>query len=213
MIKTFFGAALMLTATATLANAQQWELGAIGGFAYSPDMTVKSATASASAGLKSGGVVGAYVSEDSHRYLSGEANYLFRTGALKLEGSGQKASLSAHTHIITGDFLIHSRPKGARIRPYLSVGGGIEVIQGTGQESARQPLGNLAALTATKEVLPVGEIGAGVKIQVSPRIRIRLQVRDYISQATNDVIAPAPGASIGGIRQDILGMGTIGLTW
>lgn len=213
MIRRILGAAFALAATATLASAQQWELGAIGGFAFSPSMTVKSPTASASAGLKSGGVIGAYVGEDSHRYLSGEANYLFRTGALKLEGSGQSASLAAHTHIITGDFLIHAKPKGARIRPFVSVGGGIQVIQGTGQESARQPLGNLAALTATKEVLPVGEIGAGVKIQVSPRIRIRLQVRDYITQSTNEVIAPAPGASIGGIRQDLLGMGTIGLTW
>jgi hypothetical protein len=213
MIKKILGAAVVLVATATLASAQQWELGAIGGIAYSPNMTVRNATTSASTGFKLGGVVGVYAGEDLYRYLSGEATYLFRTGDMKLEGSGKSASFAQHTHIITGDFLAHIKPKGARIRPYISFGGGVEVIQGTGQESATQPLGNLAALTATREVLPVGEVGVGVKVQLSKRLRLRVQVRDYISQSPSSVIAPAPGASIGGIRQDILGMGAIAFTW
>jgi hypothetical protein len=213
MMKRILGAAFMLAATATLASAQEWELGAIGGIAYSPNVTVRNATASASAGFKTGGVIGLYAGEDMYRYLGAEATYLFRTGDMKLEGNGKSAALSQHTHIITGDFLAHLKAKGARIRPYLSFGGGVEVIQGTGQESATQPLGNLAALTATREVLPVGEVGVGVKIQLSKSLRLRLQVRDYIGQAPSNVIAPAPGASIGGVRQDILGMGAIAFTW
>jgi len=213
MLKRILCAAVMLAATAMLASAQQWELGAIGGFAYSPSLTVKNATTSASTGLKMGGVIGVYAGEDLYRYLSGEATYLFRTGGFKLEGAGQSASFAAHTHIITGDFLAHFKPKGARIRPFVSFGGGIEVLQGTGQESATQPLGNLAALTATREVLPVGEAGVGVKIQLSKYLRLRVQVRDYISQSPNDVIAPAPGATIGGLRQDVIGMGALALTW
>lgn len=213
MMKKILGAAAMLAAMTVPASAQQWELGAIGGFAYSPSMTVKNATASASTGLKSGGAIGVYAGEDMYRYVSGEANYLFRTGDFKVEGGGKSATLAAHTHIITGDFLAHFKPRGAKIRPFISFGGGIEVLQGTGQESATQPLGNLVALTATREVLPVGEAGVGVKIQMSKHLRIRVQVRDFISQSPNDVIAPARGASLGGLRQDIVGMGALALTW
>lgn len=213
MLRGFLCAAGMFAATATLASAQQWEVGAIVGYGYSPSLTVKNATSSASTGMKTGVTVGVYGSEDLYRYFSGEANYLYRAGDLKLEGSGKSVSFGAHTHIITGDFLGHFRPRGARIRPYISVGGGIEVMQGTGQESATQPLGNLAALTATREVLPVGEVGAGVKIQLSPRLRLRVQVRDYISQSPNDVIAPAPGATLSGLRHDVIGMGALAVTW
>jgi hypothetical protein len=205
--------AVLFAATATMASAQQWEVGAIGGFGYSPGLTVKNATTSASTGVKTGVTVGAYGGEDLYRYFSGEATYLYRAGDLKLDGSGKSVSFGAHTHLITGDFLGHFRPKGARFRPYISFGGGIEVMQGTGQESATQPLGNLAALTATREVLPVGEIGAGVKYQMSKHLRLRVQVRDYLSQAPNEVIAPAPGATLSGIHHDVIGTGAIAVTW
>ena len=100
-----------------------------------------------------GAAIGFFAGEDMYRYWSGEANYLFRTGDFKVEGGGRSATMAAHTHIITGDILAHFRPKGARIRPFISFGGGVEVLQGTGQESANQPLGNLVALTATRRPL------------------------------------------------------------
>jgi len=40
-----------------------------------------------------------------------------------------------------------------------------------------------------------------------------VQVRDYFSQSPNDVIAAAPGASLSGIRQDVIGTGAIAVTW
>src|ERR1700681_4564399 len=215
MVKSVICVAVLLTATAAVASGQdpEWEVGVIGGGGFSPDMTVKNATTSASAGVKTGVTVGVYGGEDMYRYWSGEATYLYRTGDVKLEGSGKSVSFGAHTHLITGDFLAHMRPRGARIRPFVSFGGGIEVMVGTGQESATQPLGNLAALTATHEVLPVGEGGVGVKVQLSPHLRLRVQVRDYFSQAPNEVIAPAPGASLSGIRQDVIGMVAVAYTW
>jgi len=216
MVKRLICAAAVMAAAATMASgaqAQEWEAGVIGGFGYSPDLTVKNATISAATGLKNGAAIGFYAGEDMYRYFSGEANYLYRTGDLKLQGAGQNVSFGAHTHLITGDILAHFRPVGSRIRPFVSFGGGIEILQGTGQESATQPLGNLAALTATREVLPVGAAGIGVKIKVSKHLLVRVQVRDYISQTPNDVIAPAPGASLSGLRQDVIGMGALGLTW
>ena len=215
MLKSLTCAAVMFAAAAGLASAQesQWEVGVIGGVGFSPDLTVKNATTSASASVRPGLTVGVYGGQDTYRFWSGEANYLYRDGNLKLSGNGKSASFSAHTHLITGDFLAHFKPRGAHIRPFISFGGGIEVMEGTGQESFNQPLGNLAALTATREVLPVGEIGAGVKVRLANHLLLRVQARDYISKAPHEVIAPAPGARLSGIRQDIIGTAALALTW
>jgi len=213
MLKGFVCALVLAAAPAIAQEPTRWELGVIGGYGYAPSLTVKNATTSASAGYANGGVIGVYAGEDTYRYWGGEANYLYRMSNFKLSGNGKSVEFGGHTHIITGDFLAHFRPVGARIRPYVSFGGGVEVIQGTGAESATQPLGNLAALTHTNEVLPVGEAGVGVKVQLTRHFRLRVQVRDFISSSPNEVIAPAPGASLGGIVNDIVGMGTLGLTW
>jgi hypothetical protein len=215
MLKSLTCAAVMFAAAAGLASAQesQWEVGGIGGVGFSPDMTVKNGSTSASASVRPGLTVGAYAGQNMYRYWSGEVNYLYREGDLKLSGNGQSARFAAHTHLITGDFLAHFRPRGAHIRPFVSFGGGIEVMEGTGQEAFNQPLGNLAALTATREVLPVGEVGAGVKVQLANHLMLRVQARDYISQAPHEVIAPAPGARLSGIRQDIVATAAIAVTW
>ena len=215
MLRGLICAAVVFCSMAVYANAQEqeWEVGAIGGFGYSPNLTVSNSTTSASTGVKTGVAVGVYGGQDMYRYWSGEASYLYRAGDLKLDGSGKSASFGAHTHLITGDFLAHFRPRGSRIRPFISFGGGIEIMQGTGTESATQPLGNLAALTHTREVLPVGEAGVGVKIQVAEHIRLRVQVRDYFSQAPDEVIAPAPGAHLSGVRQDVIGTVAIAYSW
>src|SRR3954465_11244412 len=100
MLKGLTCAVVMLAATLGLANAQeqQWEVGAIGGFGFSPDMTVKNATTSASASVRPGLTIGAYGGQDMYRYWSGEATYLYRAGNLKLSGNGQTANFGAHTH-------------------------------------------------------------------------------------------------------------------
>ena len=86
-------------------------------------------------------------------------------------------------------------------------------MEGTGREAFNQPLGTLAALTATREVLPVGEAGVGVKVRVSRHVLLRVQVRDYISQAPHQVIVPLPGASLKGPRQDVIGTAAVAFTW
>jgi Outer membrane protein beta-barrel domain len=215
MLKSLTCAAVMFAATAGFAYSQEtnWEVGVIGGAGFSPGMTVKNATTSASASVRPAIAVGVYGGQDMYRYWSAEAAYLYRAGDLKLSGDGQSASFGAHAHLITGDILAHFKPKGAHIRPYISIGGGIEVMEGTGQESFNQPLGSLAALTATREVLPVGEVGVGVKVRLSPHLLLRLQARDYITQAPNEVIAPAPGAKLSGPRQDVIGSVALAFTW
>ena len=63
------------------------------------------------------------------------------------------------------------------------------------------------------ETLPMGDVGAGVKVNVSPHARIRFEVRDYISPPPSKVIATAPGVTISGVLNDIQGLATIGYVW
>jgi Outer membrane protein beta-barrel domain len=207
---------LALTAllAAGMASAQEWEIGAMGGFGYSPHLTVSKGSASANTGIRYGGLVGVFAGEDMYNYWSGEVRYQYRFDNLKLSSGNIKAgNFSAHSHLITADFLGHFRPRESRVRPFIAFGGGARIMIGTGIESAGQPLGNLAALTATHEILPVADIGAGFKMDLRKNLRFRVEMRDYISPAPNKVIAPAPGASLGGVMNDIQGMVGFSLTW
>jgi hypothetical protein len=199
---------------AGVACAQEWEVGAIGGYGYAPHLTVNKGSASAETGISSGGVVGVFAGDDMYKFWSGELRYLYRFDDLKLSsGNVTTPNFGAHTHIITTDFLGHFRPKGSTFRPFIAFGGGAKVMVGSGIESAGQPLGSFAALTATHEILPVGDVGAGVKIDLHKNLRLRVEMRDYISPAPNKVIAPAPGASLGGVLNDLQGMVGLSLTW
>jgi hypothetical protein len=209
--------ALIASLAAGVAGAQEiheWEVGAIGGFGYSPHLTVSNKTGSADTGIRYGGTVGVFAGEDMYNYWSGEFRYIYRFDDLRLSSGNVKApNFSAHTHIVTADFLGHFRPRGSRIRPFVAFGGGAKIMVGSGIESAGQPLGNFAALTATHEILPTADVGAGIKIDLRKNLRFRVEARDYISPAPNRVIAPAPGASLGGVMNDIQGMMALSLTW
>jgi hypothetical protein len=209
MLKGF----ILACGLAAAASAQQWEIGAIGGYGFAPDLTVKNAAGSASTGFKNGMTIGVFGGGDTHDRWSGEARYLYRFSDLKLSSGGTSADFGAHTHIAHADFLYHFRPRQSHMRPFVAVGGGAEILIGTGLESAGQPLGTFAALTATHEILPVGDVGFGVKINLRPGLRFRVEMRDYISPAPNKVIAPAPGATLGGVVNDIVGVAAISYTW
>jgi hypothetical protein len=198
---------------AGLAHAQVWEVGAIGGYGFSPTLTVKNASGSATTGFENGVVAGAFGGGDTHNYWSGEARYLYRYSDAKLSSGGTTVDFGAHTHIINGDILGHFRPRESRIRPFIAFGGGIKVVVGTGLESASQALGKFAALTKTHETLPVGDIGVGVKVNSAKNVRMRLEVQDFIGPAPDKVIAVAPGATGGGIQNDIIGTLAISYTW
>ena len=205
--------AVLLALAAGTACAQNWEAGVIGGWGYSPSMNVKAGSASAGTGLSQGGVVGVFGGEDTYDHLGAEARYLYQYSDLKLSSGGTTVHFGAHTHIVGGEFLLHLRPREATIRPFVLFGGGIKVLQGTGIESAGQPLSRFAALTATREILPTADAGVGVKFNFRRHVRFRVEADDFISPSPSKVIAPAPGASMGGWWNDIVGLGAISLTW
>jgi len=193
--------------------AQNLELGAIGGFGFTNDLTVKSPSGSATAGLATGGAFGAFFEEDSYKYIGGEVQYLYRYSDLRLSSGGTSVDFAAHTNIVDGGMVLHFRPRGAHIRPFIAAGAGVMVLTGTGAESASQPLGNFAALTATRQTLPVVDVGGGVKISLQRHMRLRFEVRDYISSSPSKVIAPVPGASVSGWLNDIMASASVSYTF
>src|SRR6185369_9561789 len=102
---------------AGVACAQEWEVGAIGGYGYSPHLTVSNGSTSAQTGIRAGGLVGVFAGDDMYKFWSGELRYIYRFDDLQLSsGKITAPSFSAHTHIITADFLGHFRPKGSSVR-------------------------------------------------------------------------------------------------
>lgn len=197
-----------------IAYAQEWELGALGGFGYAPDFTVKGPSGSATTGFQNGGVLGAFAGDDAYDHWSVEAHYLFRFSNLKLSSGGTSVDFGAHTQFFGADGLFHFRPRTSRIRPFLAFGGGVKLLQGTGTASASQPLGNFVALTNTSEALLTADGGVGVKVTLSNHVRVRFEVQDYISAAPSKVIATAPGYTMsGGLWHDVQGIAAISYTW
>ncbi len=206
---------LALTAwlIAGAASAQNWYIGAGGGYGFAPKLTISGITPDAKAGLENGGAVGAYFGEDTHKYWSGEVHYLHRWDGLSLSSGGTSVKFAGHSDILHADFLRHFAPKGSKVRPFVAFGGGMRFLAGTGTESADQALGNYAALTNTRESLPVVDAAFGVRAKCSKAVELRFEVRDYMSPSPSKVIAVAPGAKLGGWFNDIVGTVSVGYSF
>jgi hypothetical protein len=194
-------------------GAKVWEAGVIGGFGYAPNLSVTGPAGSGNTGFKNGVIAGVFGGNDTYDYWSGEARYMYRASDLKLSSHGTLVDFGGHTHIFNGDIVALLRPRPARLRPFFAFGGGVKLLEGTGAQSAAQPLGRLAALTHTRETLATGDVALGVKLNWWKSFRLRLEVRDYISPSPKKVIAAAPGESITGIMNDVQALAAASYTW
>jgi len=204
---------LFLLFVASAAFAQNWEIGALGGFGLSNDMTIHSPSGTASSNLANGGAFGIFGGDDTYNYLSGEARYLYRYSDFSLSSGNTTVTFPAHTQLLQGVFLAHLRPRQTKVRPFIAFGGGLSFLSGTGVESAAQPLGQFAGLTATRQTLPTATVGFGVKIELHHHLRLRFEADDYISSTPSKVIAPAPGNSVSGWMNNVIAFGALSYTF
>ena len=185
----------------------QYAVGGLGGFAApSFGLSVTSGNASASTGFAHGGVAGFIAGMNSSRRLGGETRYLIQFSNMKLSQGGTEVRFGARTHILHYDLLIHARPRGAPMRPFIAVGAGVKFYHGTGKEQTYQPLIQFAALTHTREIKPMVGGGGGVKFLLRPRVELRVEVRDYVTPPPEKLIAPVPGAKMKGWLHDVVPM-------
>ncbi len=194
------------------ATAQKWETGGGvgGGFYTSNDVSAPGGSVSAKIATNLAG--SAWLANNSVGKWGGELRGDFQLGSLELNGGGTQATFAARSYALHYDVLWHATPNGSRIRPFVAVGAGIKVYQGTGAQVAYQPLSNFALLTQAQDVTPLVSAGGGVKLQVAPHVQIRAELHDYLTPFPKQVITPAQGAKVGGWLQDFVPMVGISYT-
>lgn len=202
-----------LMASAPAAMAQRWEFGGgVGGSFYISRDVTNGGTA-ASAKLHTDVAGGVWLANNISSHWGGEVRYDYQRGDLDLSRGSTSASFGAETHSLHYDILWHTRPSEAKVRPFLSIGGGLKVYRGTGQEAVVQPLSQYALLTRTKDVRPMLSLGAGVKWQIARSLQFRLEVHDYITPFPQEIIVPNVGSSVTGVLQNIVPMAAIAYTF
>src|SRR5215475_11513374 len=88
---------------AGLAQAQEWEIGGIGGAGFMNGLDVARAGSSATTGFKSGAAFGGFVGSNLYPHLSGEIRYTYQMSDLKLSGNGSEVSFTGVAHVIHYD--------------------------------------------------------------------------------------------------------------
>jgi len=200
---------ILMLAAAVAGFAQQWEVGGSGGGSFLPMKSISGVPGSGSTGFQPGFAVGGYLGQTISPHIGGEIRYMFMQSNLKVTGGGQTATFSGQAHALHYDILIHTHPRGSRAQLYAAVGGGMKIYRGTGQPAAYQPAYQFAYLTHAQKVEPMVSVGGGVKFELSEKISMRAEVRDYLTPFPKEVITPAPGANFGGWLHDIVPMVSI----
>lgn len=194
-------------------SAQRYELGGIGGFGIQKGLTAKTSNAGADTGFKTDAAFGVVLGGDMYDRLSGEIRYLYRLGDSRVASGGQETTFTSRAHIVHYDFVYHFSSRESKIRPFVAVGSGVKIFQGTGTEQAFQPLSQFILLTKKTETQPLISLGGGVKWNIKSHLRVRIELRDYLTPPPKKVLTPAPGASISGWLHDILPMAGLSYTF
>lgn len=198
MLKTITVTLCALATLALPAAAQKWEFGAGAAGGFYASNNVAQGQANASAGFSSGVAATGFIGQNVGRLFGGEVHYTYGRNNLKLSSGNDRATFGAQSHAVYYDFLVHTAPPDARVRPFAAVGGGMKIYQGTGAEVVYQALSNFALLTKTRDFRPLLTAGGGVKYALSERFLLRVEFRDFITPFPKKVIAPNAGAKVSG---------------
>jgi opacity protein-like surface antigen len=183
---------------------EQWELGVAGGYGAYSSVTATNPAGEASVGFKPGIAFGVVAGNESRNYLSGEVRYTYRLNDLKVSGAGTEVRFDGESHVLNYDFLFHFADRTARVRPFAAAGAGVKIYRGTGIERAFQPLSRFAVLTKGSQIAPVVSVGAGLKVQLTDLLTLRIEGRDFASTFPDEVIAPVPGTRVSGWLHDFV---------
>jgi hypothetical protein len=208
-MRTFYSLALVLLVVP--AYAQKYEFGVHGGGSLYSSKEVTTSAGSADAGFKMGFGAGITIGHNMYDRVGGEIRYSYLRNDLKVSSGGNDVKFGAESHAIHYDFLLHTADRSSKVRPYVAFGAGVKQYRGTGEEVAFRPLQNFAIPTKTTEVQPLVSFGGGIKFAISERVLLRADVHDFFTPFPKEVLAPGPGASIGGWLHNIVP--TIGITF
>jgi len=179
--------------------AQPWNIGGAVGYGAYRNGSLKSGAGSATAGIENHFALSAWIGEDLYDRWGGELRYSFQNGGPFVESGGVRTAMAGKTHAIHFDILRYFAPKDAKIRPYASCGLGAKSFVVTGSQPMIQPLRAIGLLTAVNQVKPVISLGGGAKIEIAPHLRVRVDMRDYISPMPANIFTPVLGGKASGL--------------
>ena len=161
MQKITIGLALALSLAGACA-AQEWEVGGMASYGFYRNLDAVGSAGTALAGFSPGAAFGGVLGHNSSSRISGEFRYSYLANDLKLSSAGTTAHFGGTAHAFHYDLILHPRPRhGSKVLPFVAMGGGMKVYEGTGHEVAYQPLSDIALLTKTREVKAMISVGGG----------------------------------------------------
>lgn len=188
----------MTSLSPPVGRAQQWEIGAVGGFGFYHNLTIQSPAGEGKVGFGPRFVVGGLLGKSLSMHLRGEFRYTFQDGDLAVVSGPLEANLDGDAHSFHYNLLFAGKNSQATLVPFFEIGGGVKLYRGTQEESPSQPLMGLARLVQTKDLRPVATIGAGLRWRVHSRMNFRFEFQDFATSFPAHVIVPAQGARING---------------
>jgi hypothetical protein len=209
LLKTI--AALLMLAAA--ASAQTYELGGAVGEGSYRNGTVTSPSGPAQAGIGNAIAPSVVVCDNMYEHVSGEVRYLYQGGLPFVSQGGVKGTMPGNSHTFVYDTLVHLRGRHSRIRPYFAIGAGVKGYVTPGPAPSPEVLQKVVGLLAKNQWTLAGSVGGGVKVRIQEHIVLRFDIRDYVTQFPKQQIAPASGASVSGLLQQITPMGGVGFVF
>jgi len=199
----------VLLVLAPAASFAQWEFGADGGVGLLNHVAVSSPAGSATAGFAPGFSAGAFLGENLYTHFSGEIHYDYMQSTLRLSSAGQNADFSGSAHAVHYDMVYHTTRGESRVQFFAALGGGIKAFLGTGAQEAYQPLSQYGYFTQANSVKMMATGAAGLTFKLSPRLSLRVEVRDFATGFPTAVLTPPQGVKYGTMLNEVVPMVSI----
>jgi len=184
--------------------AQMWEIGGAGGGTILTGLNATGPAGTATAGFQPGIAAGFVFGQNLYPRLTGELRYTYLQDDLKLSSGGTQATFGAGAHAVHYDLLWHFGTREGKVQPFVAVGGGMKLFEGTGEQQAYQPLNQFAYFTHAQQLEPMISVGGGVRIALKPNVFLRVEFRDYLTPFPGQLIVAAPGVHISGWVHDFV---------
>jgi hypothetical protein len=183
--------AAVTVAFSTICLAQEWEVGAAGGYGWYDNTSILNPALglSASAGFHAGAAAGAFFGQNMYEYLGGELRYLYLWGSPQLQFQNTRATIHGDTNLVVYDFLFHLKSRDSKVRPFFAAGAGIKVFSGNSALFFTQPLQEFAVLQTERQVEPAVSVGGGIKFAVAKHVLVRADFRAYMSPLPDRLFA------------------------
>jgi hypothetical protein len=189
--------------------AQEWELGAAGGYGWNANPSIVAPAGSIRSGFASRGAMGVVFGQNMYEHIGGEVRWLYQFGGPELRFQGVQVNATGYSNLITYDVLFHVTNREARIRPFIAGGAGAKIYTGSQLRPVGLPLIASAVLVPCTQVEPAISVGGGLKYRVSRHGVLRLDFRTYMSPLPDRILRPTGLAQVHGWVYNFVPLGGI----